>query len=409
MLMNTDRGSGIMKEEGIDLLVATKIENICYATDLEWDLPHVFQDVVIFALVSAQENLDPTLILPTAMLPLVVDRPNRVKNVRSYGYFNYASRPDSKLTDGERKLQEIVNENSYPDLDAVALLVRTIKEKRLERGKIGLDERGIPPEVRAGIAEALPQATVVNAFHLFRKMRMVKTKDEIDLLRRAAVINEEAIQHFLSCIHIGVTEKELCREFHHVLIKKGAEKGHWNSSGGTRSGALFPPSDYPLEKGDLFRFDVGCTYHNYFADTGGACVLGQDPNERQKKIYHALRTGVEVAFSLIRPGVRTSQIFEKAMDAVKKDGIPEYRRSHLGHGIGLEFYDYPLICPKETLSSGLLAGAGDTLLEENMVLNIEAPYYELGFGGFQIEHTLVTTKTGFEFMIPYQRDLLRVA
>jgi Xaa-Pro dipeptidase len=365
--------------------------------------------VVIFAFVSAQENLDPTLILPTAMLPLVVDRPNRVKNVRSYGYFNYASRSGSKLTDAERKLQEIVNENSYPDLDAVELLARTIKEKRLEKGKIGLDERGIPPEVRAGIVEALPHATFVNAFRLFRKIRMVKTKDEIDLLRKAAAINEEAIQQFLRCINIGVTEKELCREFHHVLIKRGAEKGHWNSSGGARSGALFPPSDYRLKKGDLFRFDVGCTYHNYFADTGGVCVLGQDPHERQKKIYHALRTGVEVAFSLVRPGVRTSRIFETAMDAIRKDGIPEYRRSHLGHGIGLEFYDDPLICSGKDNCSGLFVGAGDTLLEENMVVNIETPYYELGFGGFQIEHTLVTTKAGFEFMIPYQRDLLRVA
>jgi len=112
---------------------------------------------------------------------------------------------------------------------------------------------------------------------------------------------------------------------------------------------------------------------------------------------------------LFKPGVRPSRIFDAAMDAVKKSGIPDYRRHHLGHGIGIELYDSPLIRSAQDASVVQLAGASDVPLEENMTLNIEVPYYELGFGGMQIEYTLVITKNGFEFILPYNRRFSRVA
>ena len=397
-----------MKDAGLDALIATKAENVTYATDLETDVPQIFQDLVIFALLSGDDHLDPTLILPTAMLPFVAARPNRVRDVRSYGYFNYSFQPDSELTGPEGKMEELLKGSSYPDMTPVELLAEVVKEKGLERGKIGLDERGISAGVKARVLYDLPYARFVDGFDLFRKIRMVKTDDEIEILRRAALINEEAIQHFLSFLAEGVTEKDLCREFHGHLIMKGAEKGHWNGSGGTRSGALFPASDYPLKRGDLFRFDVGCIYHNYFADTGGVCVLGDEPTREQKKIYRALQAGGEAALSCLRPGAGVSEVFNTGMEAVKKNGLPHYRRTHLGHGIGLEFYDLPLIKPAQD-SSAFLSGDSDVALEEKMVVNIETPYYEIGYGGFQIERTLMITETGFEPLLPVERELFRVA
>lgn len=408
MLLNKDRALGLMKDQGLDALIATKPENITYATDLEADVPNVLQDAINFVVLPAAENLDPTFILPTSMIPPAFDRPNRIKEVRSCGYFNYFFYPETRTTGPEEKIQRTIEERCYPDLGIVELLAKTLKEKGLEKGKIGLDERGITPAVKGQIIHSLPQAQFVDAFSLFRLIRMVKTKDEIGNLRRAAEINEGAIAHLLKYFKVGASEIDLYREFQQCLIRNGAEKGHYNNGGGTRSGALFPPADYKFKKGDLFRFDLGCTYHNYFADTGGVYLLGQDPNERQKRIYGAMEAGLEVALSMFKPGVRPSQIFNATMEAVKKGGIPDYRRHHLGHGIGIELYDSPLIRPAEDASSVLLAGASDVPLEENMTLNIEVPYYELGFGGFQIEYTLAITKTGFEFLFPYNRKFSRV-
>lgn len=409
MFMNRGRALGLMKEHGLEALIATRPENITYTSDMEMDTPNVLADSLYFVILPKEENLDPTLLVPTAWLPLPFDRPNRIKEVRSCGYFNYVFYPETEVTGPEQRIQKTIQENCYPDLDMVHLVVKTLKDKGLDREKIGLDERGISPEIKFQIIQALPRAEFVDAFGLFRTIRMVKTKDEIEMLRQAATINEGAIKHLIGSLKEGITEIDLYREFERHIIQKGAEKGHYNNGGGTRSGALFPPGNYALKKGDLFRFDVGCQYHNYFADTGGVYIIGQDPNEKQKRIYRAMEAGLEKALSFFKPGVRPSRIFDAAMDAVQKSGIPDYRRHHLGHGIGIELYDSPLIRSAQDASVVQLAGASDVPLEENMTLNIEVPYYELGFGGMQIEYTLVITKNGFEFILPYNRRFSRVA
>lgn len=407
--MNRDRALGLMKEHKLEALIATKSENVTYATDMETDTPNVLADAAYFVILPKEENLDPTLLVPTSWLPLPFDRPNRIKEVRSCGYFNYVFYPETKVTGPEQRIQKTIQENCYADLDMVHLVVKTLRDKGLDKGKIGLDERGVSPEIKAQVIQALPRAEFVDAFGLFRTIRMVKTKDEIEMLRRAATINEGAIKDLIGSLKEGITEIELYRAFEQQIIQKGAEKGHYNNGGGTRSGALFPPGNYALKKGDLFRFDVGCQYHNYFADTGGVYIVGQGPDEKQKRIYRAMEAGLEKALSLFKPGVRPSQIFDAVMDTVKKSGIPDYRRHHLGHGIGIELYDSPLIRSAQDFSSVQLAGASDVPLEKNMVLNIEVPYYELGFGGMQIEYTLVITSGGFEFIFPYDRKFSRVA
>lgn len=408
MFMNKDRALGLMKEYGLKALIATKTENIAYATDMEMDTPNVLADTVYFAILPLEENIDPTLLVPTSWLAPVFDRPNRIKEVRSCGYFNYVFYSETQTTGPEQKIQKTIQENCYPNLNMVDLVVKTLKDKGLEKARIGLDERGISPEIKVQIIQALPQAKFVDAFGLFRSIRTVKTKDEIEMLRKAATINEGAIGHLIGSLKERVTEIALYREFEQHIIKNGAEKGHYNNGGGTRSAGLFPPGNYALKKGDLFRFDVGCQYHNYFADTGGVYIIGQDPNEKQKRVYKAMEAGLEKALSMFKPGVRPSRIFESAMEAVKKSGIPDYKRHHLGHGIGIELYDSPLIRSAQDTSSVQLAGSSDVPLEENMTLNIEVPYYELGFGGMQIEYTLVITKNGFEFIIPYNRKFSRV-
>jgi Xaa-Pro aminopeptidase len=408
MFMNKDRALGLMKEFGLKALIATKSENIVYATDMEMDTPNVLADAVYCAILPLEENLDPTLLVPTSWLAPVFDRPNRIKEVRSCGYFNYVFYPETQTTGPERKIQKTIQEHCYPDLNMVDLVVKTLKNKGLEKARIGLDERGISPEIRGQIIQALPQAEFVDALGLFRRIRMVKTKDEIEMLRKAATINEGAIRDLIGSLKERVSEIDLYREFEQHIIKNGAEKGHYNNGGGTRSAGLFPPGNYALKKGDLFRFDVGCQYHNYFADTGGVYIVGQDPNEKQRRVYKAMEAGLEKALSMFKPGVRPSRIFDSAMEAVKKSGIPDYKRHHLGHGIGIELYDSPLIRSAQDTSSVQLAGSSDVPLEENMTLNIEVPYYELGFGGMQIEYTLVITKNGFEFIIPYSRKFSRV-
>ena len=122
-------------------------------------------------------------------------------------------------------------------------------------------------------------------------------------------------------------------------------------------------------------------------------MLGK-PTAKQQSYYQAIKEGEEQALDLLRPGARAAEIFEKTVKKVRQAGIPHYQRSHVGHGIGIECYDMPFL----NLSSG-------HTLEEGMVVNVETPYYELGFGGLQVEDTAVITKTGYRLLTKSKRDL----
>ena len=90
-------------------------------------------------------------------------------------------------------------------------------------------------------------------------------------------------------------------------------------------------------------------------------------------------------------------IFVTAVEATRKAGIAHYRRHHVGHGIGLDVYDMPIL--NETTSTPLEAG---------MVLEVETPYYELGFGGLQVEDTILVTDHGHERLTGSSNELALV-
>jgi Xaa-Pro aminopeptidase len=144
------------------------------------------------------------------------------------------------------------------------------------------------------------------------------------------------------------------------------------------------PSGARLERGDVIRFDVGGRFEHYRADIARIASLG-DPDAKVDRYYRALHRGLLRAYELIRPGVRCADVFEAAVETVRREGISHYRRSHVGHGIGIDGYDLPDISP--TSSSTFEAG---------MVICVETPYYELGWCGLQVEDMVVVRDDGIE-------------
>jgi Xaa-Pro aminopeptidase len=117
-------------------------------------------------------------------------------------------------------------------------------------------------------------------------------------------------------------------------------------------------------------------------------VLGE-PGSKLKQYHRAICVGLDVAIAMIKPGVAVADVFNASVEAVRREGIPHYARSHVGHGIGLDGYDAPNIAP-----------SSKDVFEEGMVICVETPYYELGFAGLQVEDTLVVTRDGVDsFML----------
>jgi Xaa-Pro aminopeptidase len=100
----------------------------------------------------------------------------------------------------------------------------------------------------------------------------------------------------------------------------------------------------------------------------------------------------------MRPGTPANAVFETGVAAARAGGIPHYQRHHVGHGVGLEVYDVPLLGPNDA-----------TPLEEAMVFEVELPYYELGFAGLQVEDTVLVTPEGGQILGALDRGFRVVA
>jgi Xaa-Pro aminopeptidase len=153
------------------------------------------------------------------------------------------------------------------------------------------------------------------------------------------------------------------------------------------------PGSTPLQKGDYIFFDVGCTYDGYRADIGRIYAMGE-PSEKLRKLYHASKEGQTRAFELLTPGRPVREVFEGACERVREAGIPHYQRRHIGHGIGIEWYDQPILIPESRFT-----------IEAGMTLEVETPYYEVGFGGTMIEDTVLVTADGVKNYTTLDRDL----
>ena len=278
--------------------------------------------------------------------------------------------------------------------DAVVALVAAIKERGLDRATIGIDDLGILPAYWDRLVEALPQAKVIRATEVFRHARAVKTPTEVERLRRAAQIAEHSVDAALAVAKEGATEIDMGLAFHGCTVREqGVPVLGCVAAGPHTAFANVQPSSRPIRRGDIIRFDVGGRYNHYRADIARNGVIGE-PSRKLAKYHHAIRAGLLRAIEMVKPGVRAADVFEQTVETVRREGLAHYKRNHVGHGIGLDGYDAPDFTP-----------SSKDVLEQDMVICLETPYYELGFGGLQVEDMIRVTADGFESLMSTGSEL----
>jgi len=387
MLMNSDRLFAGMKKQQLDAIVATMPENVTYCSGF-WAMSQwIRRGPQAYVLTPAEGKGDPAVIASTGLIDLAADPDVWVEDILRFGKFAIERTPGASLDPHDRRIEELMAQADAGD--AVGALVKAIKARGLEKARIGVDEIGILPQYWDELAGALPDVTLVRAADVFRYARAIKTSEEVARLRKSAQIADLSIQAALAVARDGATEMDLARAFHSKTILEGGSPVLGCIGVGHRSAMTnVQPSERKMTRGDVIRFDVGGRYRHYRADIARNAVLGE-PTKKLASYHRAICVGLDRAIEMIRPGVRAADVFEACVETVRREGIPHYQRSHVGHGIGLDGYDAPNIAPSNS-----------EVFEEGMVICVETPYYEMGFGGLQVEDTLVVTRDGVEsFML----------
>lgn len=403
--MNRERMIREMDRQHIDALVASSLENTSYVSD---------SPIPGFVVFPRDQKLSPFIVTWVAYADKIVDSKTWIRDVKYCGTFFFEYFEGSELIELEKGMHAQVGPvrkeveewwklqrggvGGVPGL--VEKLVDGLKERGLDKGTIGIEEKGITLSMYETLKAKLEKATLKIADEVFNYARMVKTPFEIAMFREGTPIVEEGIKAVCKIAREGISEQELFNEYKRSVVSLGAGiPSNTIFAVGHRS--VMPTSgvgidrSVKLRRGDMIRFNPIIEYKNHPFHMGRTAVLGEPRDAKLRTYYSAMLAGENAEIEAIRPGVKASEVYHLCDQAVKKSGIPHYRRHHVGHALGIgSGYDKPIIAFND-----------ETVLEEGMIFNLEPNYFEFGLGGLQLEDTLVVTKNGCELLTTTKRDL----
>jgi Xaa-Pro aminopeptidase len=303
-----------------------------------------------------------------------------------YGAFFFETSPGAEPTG--------YDEPGAPSFrDAVAQALAALVPDGL---RIGVD-RTNGDTMWAILAELRGEQAAVDVSRVFRTSRATKTAGEVARIRKATQLVEEGIKAAIERGRVGMTEHEVAAIVTEPMVRGGGVPRFVSATSGPRAAlADSYPTDRCIEAGDFLRLDVGCVVDGYCSDMARTICFGL-PDERQATYYDAIGVGLETELAMVRAGVTAGALFAKAVETVRRNGIPSYKRQHCGHGIGLSGHEYPIIAPES-----------DAVLEPGMCLCIETPYYQLGWTGMMVEDTILVTSSGYEPITTMPRRLFVV-
>lgn len=394
MLANLHRLGARMDERGLDALIATTLENVHYLTGIESQPlrthPHGGRAC---AIVTRDALARPYFVCSRCEVDQFLDAPGELGAAVGYGTFFREQAGGVALTAGEERLHEVLRASEGLG-DAVAAVTDTLRRAGVDRGRIAVDEDGLRFGLLPALAAALPAADVVTGADVLRWTRKVKTPAEVERIAASAALTESGIRAAIAAAAPGVTERDLVREFD-ATVASGGGRPQFTliKFGRTAVTGQIRPGGAPLRRGDSIWFDVGATLDGYWSDLARVVSVGE-PAPKLARYYAAMLAGEQAALDAARPGMSGGELFALTVATVRESGVPHYRRQHVGHGIGSEVYEPVLVTP----------GNADPL-EAGVVVNIETPYYEFGFGAVHVEDPFLVTPHGNRLLTTLDRDL----
>lgn len=226
-------------------------------------------------------------------------------------------------------------------------------------------------------------------------MSIIKTEEEIKKLRKAAKIGSDCFEYICTLIKPGMTEIEISKKIYDFFVKNGATGLSFDTivGAGINSAQIHSiPTDRIIEEKDIILIDMGCVYDGYCSDMSRTIFVGE-PTQKQKEIYNLVIEAYENAISNIKIGITTKEADLFGRQKILDKG---YDYAHaLGHGIGTEVHENPLLSPKR-----------EDLLEENMVFSIEPGIYLENEFGVRIEDVGLLTKQGLEMFSNVSKEII---
>jgi Xaa-Pro dipeptidase len=279
---------------------------------------------------------------------------------------------------------------------AMAVLADQLKGLGLDTAKVGIETDYLPAADLERLRRELPGAQFVPAEAILARLRQIKTKDEIELLRRLSRIADRSITDALASVKSGDSEMDIAAHLTRNIYTLGAE--HFKlmivATGERSQLPNVGPSERLLKAGDVCRVEIFSVIAGYQAGVCRTAVVQRAP-PHANEIWQNLVECKHLIIGMIKPGASCRAIYNAFIRHLAKLDLPPI--SFVGHGIGLHLHEDPYIGTTPEIGK-----SGDALLEAGMVLGVEPLCYQTGYGfGMQNKDMMLVTDSGCELLSDY--------
>ncbi len=228
-------------------------------------------------------------------------------------------------------------------------------------------------------------------------LRAVKEEWELELMRRAQAITDEAFSQVLTKIREGMTEKQLQAELIYCLLRCGGEGLSFDPivvSGPNTSLPHGVAGDRRLQKGDFITMDFGVLYKGYCSDMTRTVALGC-ATEEMRRVYDTVLQAQAAGIAASRAGVPGRAVDAAARQVITDAGYGPYFGHGYGHSLGMEVHEAPNCGP-----------AGEAPMPAGSVASAEPGIYLPGKFGVRIEDVVIFREGGCENITQSPKNLI---
>lgn len=363
-----EKAKKTLEKHQMDILIASSPVNVFYSSGLP--TLHVAPNPILYVLYNQFPSLclirkDGELCLDTWMVYQSTAKSSWVKDVLG---------------------------NASPQM-AMNQIKDKINQWGLSNGVIGLESL-MPRYQSEFLKKEFPNAKFVEGDMAFLDMRLIKSEEEINRIKKSTQVAEKAISNMIYASKEGITDNELLQIARRTIVDEGAEGWDHLTMNIGPSDPEAPGFGYTMKPGEISRFDVGVIWKGYVSDVSRHIALKNLPEGAKETMDWMIKVQ-DFCVESIKPGVNAKNILEEAKKFSKT--ISKYGRPMItAHSIGLECEEVHLFSPMRTL---------DIEFKENMVLDIEVwnMFKECGLVG--VEDCYIVTNQGCERITTLDREI----
>ncbi|MGA2858488.1 MAG: Xaa-Pro peptidase family protein [Candidatus Sulfotelmatobacter sp.] len=275
------------------------------------------------------------------------------------------------------------------------LVAQGLKDRGMVSGRLGIEETMRFVFVD-GVAKAAPQAALVSATPVTSGCRMIKSANEIALMRLASQVTLAVYEAVYLALREGMTQRDVSALIEKAYDRMGFPGGASVTVGEYSASPHGSTTPQVIREGSIVMIDDGCTVEGYQSDITRTFVLGK-ASDKMRQVFDIVHRAQSAALAVAHPGNECGAVDAAARKVITDAGYgPDYKyfTHRLGHGLGMDGHEWPY-----------LVRGNATKLQTNITTSNEPGIYIRGEFGVRLEDDMHVTENGAELFTPQSPSL----